>query len=151
MTSHEVTIFDVQGTLIDVTSVRHLVECAKPDFDAFHIATCECPPHQWVVDEARLQHANDKVVAILTGMNGRFRPHLLTWLNRHDVPFDILMMRPDDDFRKDFMVKREMLEMLREQGLIATHAWDDNPRIIDLWKHEKIPFTVVPGWTGGKR
>jgi hypothetical protein len=144
----EAVVFDVQGTLIDVSSIRHMVECDKPDFDGFHSVTGICPPHQDVVDEARRQHVAGKVIIVMTGMNEKFRGTVVTWLNRHNVPFSLLLMRGNRDFRKDFIVKAEMLKAARLRGFSVTHAWDDNPQIIDLWKNENIPVTVVPGWTG---
>lgn len=150
LTMTEAHVYDVQGTLIDVSSARHLVECAKPDFDAFHVATGDCPPNQDIVDEAKRSHIAQKVVIVMTGMNEKFRPLVVAWMRRHEVPFDLLMMRPNRDFRKDFIVKAEMLQEARLRGFVVTHAWDDNPQIVDLWKRENIPVTVVPGWTGTK-
>lgn len=146
----EAVIYDLQGTLIDVRSIRHLVERDKPDFDAFHSATVNCPPHQDVVDASRRDHVAGKTVLCMTGMNEKFRGSMVTWLRRHDVPFSLLMMRGNRDFRKDFIVKREMLLEARLRGFSVTHATDDNPQVIDLWKRENIPVTVVPGWTGTK-
>lgn len=146
----EAHVFDVQGTLIDVSSVRYLVECDKPDFDAFHEATANCPPHQVIVDGTKLSHAAKKVVIVMTGMDEKFRGLVTGWLYRHDVPFDLLMMRRNRDFRKDFMVKREMLLEARLRGFSVTHAWDDNPQIVDLWESEGIPVTIVPGRAGQK-
>lgn len=143
----EAHVYDVQGTLIDVSSVRHLVEGAKPDFDAFHVATSSCPAHWDVVNETRQSRAAQKVVVVMTGMNEKFRPLVVAWLCRYGVPFDLLLMRPDRDFRKDFIVKREMLQEVRLRGFTVTHAWDDNPQIVDMWRHENVPVTVVPGWT----
>lgn len=146
----EAVIFDLQGTLVNVSSVRHLVECDKPDFDAFHTATATCPAIWSVVDEAKRAHVAQKVVIVMTGMNEKFRAPMVKWLNSHEVPFSLLMMRPNRDFRKDFIVKREMLLEAQLRGFVVTHAWDDNPQIVDLWKRENIPVTVVPGWTGTK-
>lgn len=146
----EAVIFDMQGTLCDVSSIRHLVERAKPDFDAFHVATGDCPSFQWVVDEAKKAHVAQKVVIVMTGMNEKFRGLVVAWLHRHEVPSSLLLMRPNRDFRKDFVVKREMLEEARLRGFSVTHAWDDNPQIVELWKRENIPVTIVPGWTGTK-
>lgn len=141
-------VYDVQGTLIDVTSIRSLVECDKPDFDAFHEATGNCPANQDVVDATKRSHLSQHVVIVMTGMNERYRGLVATWLYRHEVPFDLLMMRGNRDFRKDFIVKLEMLREARLRGFTVTHATDDNPAIIDLWQSENIPVTVVPGWTG---
>lgn len=150
LTMTEAVIFDMQGTLCDVSSIRHLVENGKPDFDAFHVATGACPPIQWVVEDARQAQAANKIVIVMTGMNEKFRDLVVAWLTRHEVPFNLLMMRPNRDFRKDFVVKAERLHEARLRGFVVTHAWDDNPQIVDLWKRENIPVTVVPGWTGTK-
>jgi hypothetical protein len=147
----EAVIFDLQGTLVDVTSVRHLVERDEPDFDSFHVETGTCPANQWVVDEAKKAHVDGKVVIVMTGMNEKFRGLMVSWLTRHEVPFDLLQMRENKDYRKDFVVKREMLKDVNLRGFTVTHAWDDNPQIIDLWRHKNIPVTVVPGWVGRAR
>lgn len=146
----EAVIYDLQGTLIDVRSIRHLVERDKPDFDAFHKATADCPSNQDVVDAARRDHAAGRVVLCMTGMNEKYRTSMITWLGRHEVPFGLLQMRANRDFRKDFVVKREMLLDVRLRGFSVVHATDDNPAVLDLWKRENIPVTVVPGWTGTK-
>ena len=63
----------------------------------------------------------------------------------HGVPSDMLMMRGNEDNRKDYEVKRDMLNTIRK-AYDVVHAWDDNPAIIRLWAEEGIPHTVVPGW-----
>ena len=64
----------------------------------------------------------------------------------NNVPSDMLMMRGDEDHRKDYLVKKDRLYTIR-QAYNVIHAWDDNPSIIELWKEEGIPCTVVEGWT----
>lgn len=54
-------------------------------------------------------------------------------------------MRPDNDFRKDYVIKKEILARLRHRYDIV-QAWDDNPAILKLWGDEGIPTIVVPGW-----
>ena len=61
------------------------------------------------------------------------------------VPSDMLMMRGNEDYRKDYLVKKDMLDTIRKAYNVI-HAWDDNPNIIRLWKEEGIPHTVVEGW-----
>ena len=143
----EAVIFDVDGTLCDVRPIRHYVENGKRDFDAFHKASAHCLPHEDVVDAACDADREGKYVIVVTGRAEKFRRLTGMWLRYHDVLFDELHMRPDGDFRKDVVIKKEILDELRLRFEIV-HAWDDNPAIIELWESEEIPMTVVPGWTG---
>lgn len=43
-------IVDMDGTLADVTSVRHHVLNRPKDFTAFHAGALNCPAHNWVVE-----------------------------------------------------------------------------------------------------
>ncbi|NUP47260.1 MAG: hypothetical protein HOW97_08090 [Catenulispora sp.] len=139
----DAVIFDVDGTLCDVRGIRHLI--AEKGFPAFHAASIDCPPHAHVVAAARIAAADGLAVLIVTGRAERWRRLTSMWLAIHDVPSTVLRMRADGDYRKDYLVKREILRRLRGRYRIV-HAWDDNPAIVQLWAEEGIPTTVVPGW-----
>lgn len=49
----EAVVVDCDGTLVDVSGIRHLLT-GPGRFDAFHRASIDCPPHQWVVDAANI-------------------------------------------------------------------------------------------------
>jgi phosphoglycolate phosphatase-like HAD superfamily hydrolase len=145
-------IFDMDGTLADVSSIRH--HLTKYDetkrtvikhFNRFHAESVGVPAHQHVVNAAQVAHMFGHAVLIVTARKHMWRHHTAWWLALHNVPSDMLMMRGDKDNRKDYEVKRDMLDTLRNAYDII-HAWDDNPNIIKLWKENNIPTTVVPGW-----
>ncbi len=145
-------IFDMDGTLADVSSIRHHLN--KYDegkrrvikhFDNFHDESVNVPPHSHVVNAAQIAHMLGHEVLVVTARKHMWRNHTAWWLAMHDVPSDMLMMRGDEDNRKDYEVKRDMLDTLRKAYDII-HAWDDNPSIIKLWQENNIPTTVVPGW-----
>jgi phosphoglycolate phosphatase-like HAD superfamily hydrolase len=142
----DAVIFDMDGTLCDVRSIRHLIN-GPGGFDAFHQASIDCPPHEWVVEAAREAHAAGQAVLIVTGRAQKHRNVTAMWLALHNVPSDGMWMRRNGDFRKDFIVKREILARIR-QRFNPVRAWDDNPNVLDLWRQENIPVTVVPGWDG---
>ena len=144
-------IFDVDGTLCDVTSIRHLVLVTHPDFpgyrnfDHFHRAAVWCPPVPEVIEAARAAHEAGDAVLLVTARRERFRPHTEGWMEMHGVEYEELHMRGNDDGREDSLVKRDILEDLRKRYEIVG-AWDDNPSVVALWESEGIPVTVVPGW-----
>lgn len=138
-------IFDMDGTLCDVTSIRHHVINQPRDFDAFHRNAATCPANLEVVADLWDARRHGLVVLILTGRMERWRDMTTSWCWSRNIPFEGLLMRPDNDFRKDTVVKAEMLERVRKV-YEPVHAWDDNPTVVELWENEGIPVTVIPGW-----
>lgn len=145
----DVVIFDWQGTLVNVSGIRHLVvDTAKKNFAEFHLQTGNCPPIESTVRGVWDAVRDDKIVIVMSGCPDNFRETLAFWMMRHDVVANAVLMRRAGDWRKDVVIKAEMLAWVREQGFKVTHAWDDNPNILRLWADENIPTTVVPGWVG---
>ncbi|WP_229052017.1 hypothetical protein [Aeromicrobium sp. Leaf350] len=138
-------IFDVDGTLCDVSSVRHHVRGRKKDFNAFHSDALACPPHVEVADAARRARAEGLAVLVVTARKERWRHPTGFWLALHDIPSDELYMRGDKDGRRDVEVKRDILQRIRRRYEVV-EAWDDNPAIIALWESRGIPVRVVEGW-----
>jgi phosphoglycolate phosphatase-like HAD superfamily hydrolase len=143
-------VFDVDGTLCDVSSVRHHVIPTPTkrykDFHKFHAEAVSCPPHEHVAEAARVAHAAGLAVLVVTARSSEWMEHTVWWLLLNDIPFDQMYMREKGDGRKDFLVKSEILALIRADGFNPVHAWDDNPNVLELWKQQRIPTTVVAGW-----
>jgi phosphoglycolate phosphatase-like HAD superfamily hydrolase len=145
-------IFDMDGTLADVSSIRHHLtkydetkRTVVKHFHRFHAESVSVPPHDHVVNAAQMAHMLGHAVLIVTARKHMWRHHTAWWLAMHDVPSDMLMMRGNEDNRKDYEVKKDMLDTLLKAYDII-HAWDDNINIIRLWQENGIPTTIVPGW-----
>ncbi|AWB91851.1 hypothetical protein [Aeromicrobium chenweiae] len=139
----DAAIFDMDGTLCDTTSIQHLVEGDDRDFAAFHAASADCPAHADVVQAARTQHEQGRAVLVVTSREFIWRDLTLDWLVAHDVPYDALYMRIVGDYRKDVVIKREILERITADGYTVLEAWDDKPSVIDLWREHDIAVHVV--------
>ena len=143
-------VIDVDGTLCDVSSVRHFViptdGSRRKDFHGFHDAASGCPPHQWVIDLAHDFRARGFTVIVVTARDAMWRVPTLWWLLLNDVPFDAVFHRPHRDRRPDVEVKADILAHIRANGFDVQHAVDDNPKVLALWESEGIAVTVVPGW-----
>ena len=147
----DAVIFDMDGTLCDVSSIRHhLIPSdhrftGKKDFNAFHSESVNCPPHWWVLNAALHKQIQGYKIIVVTARQEKYRPHTSWWLSENLLVPDEHHHRPNGDFRKDVEIKREILEGLRKRYDIV-QAWDDNPAIIELWKSEGIDTVIVPGW-----
>ena len=143
----DAVIFDVDGTLADVSGIRHYVtdDPKHRNFTKFHAAASLVPPHQQVADLARSLRSAGFAILVVTSRKEQWRWHTTVWLRKWGIEHDHLVMRPDADERPDVEVKRDILSRLREHYRIAL-AVDDNPSVVALWRAEDIPVVRVPGW-----
>lgn len=146
----DAVIFDVDGTLVDVSSVRHFVVPEPPsrskNFHKFHEAAVDCPANEWVVRAARDCFEQGFDILVVTARSSLFRNHTAFWLAMHEVPSHAMFMRRDGDHRPDYEVKADILRQIRGAGWNPVLAFDDNPNVIKLWEENRIPTVVVPGW-----
>jgi hypothetical protein len=140
-------IVDMDGTLCDVSAIRHFVATpGAKDFDAFHQASRHCPPNEQALEFCRRHHAAGNVILVVTARKERHYAVSRGWLDDFmEVPFDGPFMRPDDSELSDDVIKRRIYRYLsRSYDIVA--ACDDNPAIIALWERLGIPVEIVPGW-----
>lgn len=152
----DAVIFDVDGTLADVSSILHYIvkhksrdtEHFKKDFHSFHEESIDVPPHEEVAAEARQLHADGLTVLVVTARMEEWRPQTELWLEKHNIPYEKLYMRPQNDYRPDYEVKKDILAEITAEGYWVIAAWDDNPKIIALWQENGIPTEKVGDWDG---
>jgi len=149
-------LIDVDGTLADVSSVRHYVlgkAKGEKDFEAFHNAAEHCPPHdvavEYMLETVRMGAINVVVTARMEthlDTTKRFVDRVARFEDGSPIPYDgPLHARREGDFRSDRVVKLEMLRYLRRSYDIIG-AIDDNPSIVELYESAGIPVVVVPGF-----
>ena len=141
----DAVIFDVDGTLADVATIRHYVAGENKNFEKFHAAASFVPPHDEVVALAASLRSAGLAILIVTSRKEKWRWHTETWLRKWEIEYDQLWMRPDSDQRRDVDVKRDILARIRSTHTVIL-AIDDNPNVIALWNSEKIPVVTWPGW-----
>lgn len=139
-------IFDLDGTLCDVSSIRHHVTGKVRNFHRFHTESINCPPVEWVVDEARRAHREGRAVLIVTAREFRFAMVCMFYLRIIGVEYEQLYMRRNGDYRPDSIVKEEILDIIRKDGYNPVRAYDDNPSIWDVWESAGIETIRVEGY-----
>lgn len=137
-------LWDFHGTLADVRSIHHLLTAR--DYEGFYSASLSCPSFESNVLAVRHSHDAGYANLLFTGMPQTYEAGLRAWFLRNDVPIGVVRMRTPGDFRKDYVVKREMLLGILDDGYHIERAWDDSPRCIALWERQGIPTVHVPGW-----
>lgn len=150
-------IFDIDGTVADLTHRLPAITCDSPQWDDFYEACDKDDPISNVITTARKLLESGCELWFFTGrMNsGDVKKKTLTWLNKHVTHgfYNIrglenrVVMRPPADYRADNIIKLEMLENMLEidrNRLVAT--FDDRQRVVDMWRENNVQcFQVAEG------
>jgi len=132
--TQRLAIFDLDGTLVNVNSIRHHVEGKKKNFDSFHKESIHCPPNENVLHlNATLAVNQDVHIAIFTGREEKYRDLSEQWLQANKVTYHSLLMRKNNDFRSNVTIKKELFETFKPDYLPYL-AIDDTPELRKLWK-----------------
>lgn len=132
-------IFDIDGTLSDCTHRRGLVEhdssqgCWEKANWAEFFRRIPLDPVVVPVRRLLLQLWPLNHVVLCTGRGEEHREITVQWLSKYGIPYSALFMRPAKDYRPDNVVKRELLEKIREMY----EPWlvvDDRNSVVAMWR-----------------
>ena len=127
-------ILDVDGTLCDVSTALHHIKQHPKDWDSFHSASAECPPHQLAIEYAEKKYREGYTLLVVTARMQQHRETTMEWLKRHlKHPFYGPFMRPQDNYAPDYEIKREIFAHLSVVYDIRG-AIDDSPAVCDVWR-----------------
>jgi len=137
-------IVDIDGTISRVGDrLKYLHEEPK-NWDAFYDACFEDEPILEMVDLVKLL-SNEYRIVFCTGRRESTRNHTFEWLESYGLSGELLM-RPNDDFRHDTIVKPEVL---RKSGIFngqIAFVLEDRTAMVNYWRGEGVRcLQVAPG------
>lgn len=145
-------IFDLDGTLANITHRRHYVEGGKKDWDAFHRACVDDAPNLPVLRTLEIV-SREADVRIWSGRSDEVWRETLNWLNKYtpfgiDYLFRITTMRRAGDYTPDHELKRHWYDKtltLADKGRLVA-VFDDRDRMVAMWRELGVAcFQVAPG------
>lgn len=77
-----------------------------------------------------------KEIFLFSGRKENGRDYTMQWLQKYGIPYHHLVMRAQDDNRKDSIVKREMYEKLIKGKYNVLFVLDDRDQVVKMWRHE---------------
>jgi len=132
-------IFDVDGTLMDISQRTHWVQEQPKNWDNFERDMILDTPRKEIFAIAHEAKKNGHRIIVSSGRNERNRDITVLQLNSQGLFPDIMLMRKDDDFRSDDIVKKEFLIDLKSKGFNPILAVDDRQQVVDMWREEGVP------------
>jgi phosphoglycolate phosphatase-like HAD superfamily hydrolase len=135
-------VFDLDGVLSDAGGRQHLLERPYRDWDAFFDA---CGDDEVIHEVARLLEVieDDLCIVLLTARPARVRRQTLAWLERHELRWDLLIMRDWGDYQAARHFKRDTVHELRDRGFDLRLAFEDDRRNVDMFHAEGVPCIYI--------
>lgn len=135
-------VFDLDGTLADLSHRLHHIQGDKKDWRAFFAAVAGDEPIAPMVELFRtIRHSSEHSyvgtpVVIVSGRSDECRDQTEAWLDRHELYASALYMRRAGDHRPDDIVKKELLQQMLAEGYRPILFIDDRKRVVDMWRAE---------------
>lgn len=84
---------------------------------------------------------------LLTGREEKHRDFTTLWLKENDINhYKSLYMRKTGDFRKDFVIKKEIYEKYIKPNYNVTFVLEDRDQVVEMWREEGLTcLQVAPG------
>ena len=132
-------IFDVDGTLADISHRRHFVTNNKKNWAQFNAQMGEDVINPAVVElYCTLWDSQKYDIIIVTGRSEEFREVTEQWLAWKNIPFNRLIMRKARDNRQDSLIKQDILDALKAEGKDIVFAVDDRQQVVDMWRRNGV-------------
>lgn len=132
-------IFDVDGTLMDIGHRKHWVQNKPKNWKQFMADMVKDTPRKEIFAIAHEAKKNGHRIIVSSGRNERDRALTTKQLNSEGLFPDIFLMRKDDDFRSDDLVKKDLLIEMKSNGFNPTLAIDDRNQVVEMWRANDIP------------
>jgi len=140
-----VYLFDLDGTLADLSHRLHHIQGDKKDWQAFFDACDQDSPIPHMVELANNLAAENDILFV-SGRSDEVREKTLTWLRDQFgcwIFTEDLYMRKAGDHRPDTVVKLELLDQIRADGWTPVMAFDDRDSVVSTWRNAGIPCAQV--------
>jgi len=134
--SEELVIFDIDGTLADVSERIHHVRKKPKNWNAFFQGMAQDKAIHSMVRLCNILHASGIQIILCSGRSEEHREETVTWLAQQGVNYHDLLLRKDNDRRTDGVVKREMLANLDKSKILF--VVEDRSRVVEMWRSEGL-------------
>ena len=146
--NNNIVIFDLDGTLANIDKRRTLAtKNGKMNWNVFFnpdnidLDT----PNQAVINMANILYSQDYIIYILSGRSDKTHQATIDWLSKHNVDYDLLIMRPQNQlYKKDSDLKQSWLDTIGKDRV--SMVFDDRQQVVDMWRQNGLPtFQVADG------
>jgi hypothetical protein len=132
----EIVIFDIDGTLADVSERIHHVRKKPKNWNAFFEGMAQDKAIHSMVRLCNILYASGIHIVLCSGRNEKHRTETVAWLAQQAVNYHELLLRKEHDRRSDTVVKREILANIDKSRILF--VVEDRSRVVEMWRSEGL-------------
>lgn len=139
-----VVVFDIDGVLADSAHRQHHITGPKESHDWYAFFAACADDEQ--INEIRsiLDVIDDTVgIVLLTSRPIAVREQTLVWASRHDLPWDLLIMRESREDMSSREFKTFEAQRLLDEGYEIRVVFDDDIRNIEAFHEIGLPAVYI--------
>jgi len=134
--AEEIVIFDIDGTLADVSERVHHIKKKPKDWDSFFKGIPQDKAIQSMVRLCNILYESGVKIILCSGRSDQYRTETIEWMAQQGVHYHELLLRPTHDRRSDVMVKREMLAGMDRSRILF--VVEDRSGVVEMWRSEGL-------------
>ena len=150
----KIVIFDLDGTLALIDKRRDIStkDNGKMDWAKFfNPDNIDLDlPNQPVIDIANMLHSQGYLIYIFSGRSDKTEDATIAWLDKHNVSYDLLQMRPqgllylpDNDLKQGWLDTITLGKAGKDR---VAMVFDDRQQVVDMWRINGLTcFQVADG------
>ena len=135
---NKVIVFDLDGTICNIEHRRGFVASKPKNFKAFVAAIPLDTPYEDIVFLAKTFYELGHTVLLCSGRGEEEREVTVKQMENFGVKFAKLFMRKSKDYRKDSLVKVDLLVEIRAEFGEPTLWFDDRQQVVDAIRAQGI-------------
>lgn len=132
----EIVIFDIDGTLADVSERIHHVRKKPKNWPAFFRGMAQDKAIQSMVRLCNILYDAGIQIILCSGRSEEHRDETVRWMAQQGVRYNELILRENSDRRSDTDVKREMLAQIDKSKILF--VVEDRSRVVEMWRSEGL-------------
>ena len=125
----DAVIFDLDGTLAIMSDKRNPYDWDMVDMDA---------PNDVVIEQVKYHKSLGRKIIIISGRDIVSMERTKIWLNIYDIEYDLILMRPTNNFEKDDIIKRRLFEEFIEDRYNIIAVYDDRLSVCQMWYDKEL-------------
>lgn len=136
-------ICDLDGTLCNISHRRRYIQSKPKNWKAFHQALTEDVLYDFCAELLEMYKSRGYAILLMTGRPEEYQKNTEKWLNKHQIQYDMLLMRPVGDGRKDYLVKKELFEKFIKYKYNVNFVLEDRDQVVRMWREEGLTCLQV--------
>jgi phosphoglycolate phosphatase-like HAD superfamily hydrolase len=134
--AEEIVIFDIDGTLADVSERIHHLKKKPKNWNAFFQGMAQDKAIRSMVRLCNILYVSGIQIILCSGRYEEHREETVKWLAQQGVHYHDVLLRKDKDHRSDSVVKREILAAIDQSKVLF--VVEDRSRVVEMWRSEGL-------------